>query len=922
MELNKFFQVSAIAAALALAGCGGDINITEGDVTGDTITNNTTNNSGGDGTGGDGDGDGGDNPTVEFPGTFDAGLTQAVRAAVGDSSIVVQTISGTITEDTTLIPGAFYALSGTVFVGGDNTDSATLTIEPGVTVFGQNGGDALVVSRGSQINAAGTADDQIIMTSLQDVVGEAISPGQWGGLVILGNAPSNKCPTDGTACAREVEGVAGAFYGGTDTEDNSGTLQYVIVKNSGFEVEPGNELNGITFGGVGAGTTVNNIQVHNSSDDGVEFFGGNVDVKYLVLTNNQDDSIDWDHGYQGRMQHIYVQHNPNATDANRIIEADNDGSNLDADPKSNPTLVNMTAIGNNFAADDNPSEGIYLREGTGGQFYNIVVTGPAEMGECFEVENNAVSQANLLDGTLLMQNSAMACSNGENFKNADGAVDLEAWFLEQDGNVVLEAPMVASDGTPMSGSPLLGSGQDASAVDTFFDVTDYMGAFDGTNDWREGWAFGFGGGIVTVSNPPEVAGCPTGTTAILSVDGSTTTCEIPSGVVTSDMTLTAGNIYALSGVTFIGNDNADSATLTIEPGVTIYGRSSSDALVISRGSEIMAEGTASAPITFTSNQDVTGQATAPGQWGGIVLLGNAVSNKCPTDGTPCAREVEGVAGAFYGGTDDTDSSGTLRYVVVKHGGFEVEPGNELNGITFGGVGSGTTVEYIQVHQNSDDGIEFFGGTVNVKYVVLTGNQDDSVDWDHGYTGKLQYVLIQQATDDSEANRLIEADNDGSNLAATPQSNPMIANFTGIGNNYQGEDPSEGIYLREGTGGQFYNVIVTGPAGMGECFEVEDNAVSQANLGDGTLTMQNSVIACENGENFKNADGAVDLEAWFLGQDGNSVGENRAAVLNGVYTVSDAAAYDFTGDTFFDNVDFIGAVEEGNDWTAGWTVGLE
>lgn len=921
MELNCFFKVSAISAALVLAGCGGDINITEGNITGDTITNNTTNNNGGS----DGGTDGGTDPTtptVEFPGTFDAGLTQAVRSATNDSSVVVQTISGAITEDTTLIAGAFYALSGTVFVGDDNANSATLTIEPGVTVFGQNGGDALVVSRGSQINAAGTADDQIIMTSLQDVVGESISPGQWGGLVLLGNAPSNKCPTDGTPCAREVEGVAGAFYGGTDTEDNSGTLSYVVVKNSGFEVEPGNELNGITFGGVGAGTTVDHIQVHNSSDDGVEFFGGNVDVKYLVLTNNQDDSIDWDHGYQGRLQHIFVQHNQNATDANRIIEADNDGSNLGADPKSNPTLVNMTAIGNNFAADDNPSEGIYLREGTGGQFYNIVVTGPGEMGECFEVENNAVSQANLQDGTILMQNSAMACTNGENFKNASDAVDLEGWFLGQNGNAVLDAPMIAADGTPMSGSPLLGSGQDASAVDTWFDVSDYMGAFDGSNDWRDGWAFGYGGGIVTASNAAPVVGCPTGTTSILSVDGSTTTCEIPSGAITSDLTLTAGNIYALSGVTFVGNDNADSATLTIEAGVTVYGRSASDALVVSRGSQIMAEGTAAAPITFTSSQDVTGDATAPGQWGGIVLLGNAVSNKCPTDGTPCAREVEGVAGAFYGGTDNTDNSGVLRYVVVKHGGFEVEPGNELNGITFGGVGSGTTVEYIQVHQNSDDGIEFFGGTVNVKYVVLTANQDDSVDWDHGYTGKLQYVLIQHATDDSEANRLIEADNDGSNLAATPQSNPMIANFTGIGNNYTGENPSEGIYLREGTGGQFYNIIVTGPGEMGECFEVEDNAVSQANLGDGTLTMQNAVIACENNENFKNADGAVDLEAWFLGQAGNSVGDNRAAVLNGVYTVTDAAAFDFSGDTFFDNVSFIGAVSEDNDWTQGWTVGLD
>lgn len=926
MELKNVFKASAIATAMVLAGCGGDINITEGNIDNSQVVNNppapapapTP--------------DPTPDPSEPLAGEFDAGLTQSVSQALG-RSVTVQVLSGEITEDTTLTTDAFYALSGNVFVGGDNENSAVLSVEPGVVIFGQSGSDAMVVSRGSRIEAAGTAAAPIIMTSLQDVVGQPIAPGQWGGLVLLGNAPSNKCPTDGTACAREVEGVADAFYGGTDTADNSGTLQYVVVKNSGFEVEPGNELNGITFGGVGSGTTVNNIQVHNSSDDGVEFFGGNVDVKYLVLTNNQDDSIDWDHGYQGRMQHIFVQHNPNATDANRIIEADNDGSNLDASPKSNPTLVNMTAIGNNYAADENPSEGIYLREGTGGQFYNIVVTGPSEMGECFEVEGNAVSQANLSDGTILMENSVMACQNfdeegnAENFKNGADDVDLEQWFLDQTGNFVSDSPMIMSNGQLMAGSPLLGAGQDAAnSVDGFFDATDYVGAFDGTNDWRDGWAFGYGGGEVTAQ--AEEVGCPTGTTAILSVDGMTTTCEIPAGTISSDITLTAGNIYALSGVTFVGGDNENSATMTIEAGVTIYGRSASDALVISRGSQIMAEGTAAAPITFTSTQDVTGEATGPGQWGGVVLLGNAQSNKCPTDGTPCAREVEGVSGAFYGGTNDEDNSGVLRYVVVKHGGFEVEPGNELNGITFGGVGSGTTVEYIQVHQNSDDGIEFFGGTVNLKYVVLTANQDDSVDWDHGYRGKMQYVLVQHATDDSDANRIIEADNDGSNLAADPKSNPMIANFTGIGNNFNpDEDPSEGIYLREGTGAQFYNLIVTGPANMGECFEVEGNAVSQANLGDGTISMTNSIFACENfdgegnAENFKFGADDVDLEAWFLAQDGNSVEGSRAAVLDGIFTVTDAPARDFTGDTFFDNVNFIGAVEAGNDWTAGWTVGL-
>ncbi|WP_099034434.1 hypothetical protein [Lacimicrobium alkaliphilum] len=916
MQLNTLFKASAVAMAVALAGCGGDINIntsTEAPAPAPAPAPSPTPTP---------------TPAEPLPGEFSAALSQAATDAL-DQNVIVQVLSGRITEDTTLVSTSdsdrvMYALEGQVFVGGDNTDSATLTIEPGTVVFGSTGGDVLVVSRGSQVDAEGSADAPIVMTSLQDITGEETGAGQWGGFVILGNAPSNKCPSDGSDCSLQVEGIeAGAVFGGTDEDDNSGTLRYLVLKNAGFEIAPDNELNGITFGGVGRGTTVEYIQVDSNADDGIEMFGGTVDFKNVVLTGIQDDSVDCDNGWRGRMQFVYVEHDKNGGDANRGIECDNDGSNPGKEPMTQPIIANMTIIGNNFSGT-NSSEGVYLREGVGMNIYNMVITGPSEMGECLEAESEPVTQANLGNGNISMQNSAMACTNDENFKFGATDVNLEDWFLGQDGNFISSSVMLDSDGVPMAGSPLLGAGQDvANTVDgSFFESVDFIGAV-GDDDWRQGWAFGFGGGEVAKEGDSEapVAGCPIGTEAISPVDGSTTTCQL-SGRITADMTLTEGNMYALSGQVFVGGDNVDSATLTIEPGVTLYGREGADVLVVSRGSQIMAEGTADKPITMTSRQNVLGEDAFAGQWGGFVILGNAPSNKCPSDGSDCALQVEGIeAGAVFGGTDSTDNSGTLRYVRVMNAGFEIAPDNELNGITFGGVGSGTTVEYLQVHQNADDGIEMFGGNVNFKYVALTSIQDDSVDCDNGWDGKMQYVLVKHADDDSDANRGIECDNDGSNPGKEPMTSPTIANMTIIGNNFAGTNASEGIYFREGAAPKMHNFIVTGPAGMGECLEFESEPVTQANLSDGTV-MTHSVMACENEENFKFGGSDVNLEDWFLAQDGNQVAAGRSAVLNGIYTIIDSTTEDFSGDTFFDNVDFIGAVEEGNDWTAGWTVGLE
>ena len=892
MALRKLIKLSAIASALMLAGCGGDLVVNAGGTD-------------------DGGNNGGGNPP---PATSDCPAFATEGQSLAGVNKTVCEITGTITSDTRLTADIAWSLSGKVTVGNDNADSATLTIEPGTTLFGKSGADYLVVARGSKIQAVGTAAAPIIMTSVNDMLGlsDDESTAEWGGLVLLGNAPSNKCDQAALdSCEIQAEGEAGP-YGGADEDDDSGALKYVQVRYAGFEVIPDNELNGITFAGVGRGTEVEYIQVHNNLDDGVEFFGGTVDAKYVVLTGNRDDSLDWADGWSGRMQHVLIRHNPNDTKANRGIEADNQSGNFTAEPVSKPRIANMTIIGNNFDGEDD-SEGILLRAGTAGELYNIIVTGPTGMGECFEI-NSAESVTNAGNGEIIFRNSIIDCA--EPFKNSVDDNDVEtldaaAWFNGQPGNIVGDA--LLGGYVPAPNSPALGNGYNvANNVDSWFDNVDYIGAFDGETDWTIGWTVG-------LHAEDDLASCPAGTTEVNSLTGRLN-CQL-TGDITSNVTLAAGADYVLDGRVRIGVDNTTAATLTVQPGVTIYGKSGADFLVVTRGSKIEANGTAANPIVMTSVQDVIGSPTAAGQWGGLVLLGKAPSTKCDqADLASCEIQAEGNAGP-YGGADWEDSSGTLNYVVVKHAGFEVIPDNELNGITFAGVGSGTQCSNIQVHQNVDDGVEFFGGAVNCKNVVLTANGDDSVDWADGYRGKLQFVLVKHGADDSKSNRGIEADNQSDNLTATPVSNPIVANMTIIGNNFDGDDDSEGVLLRAGTNAKLHNFVITGPAGMGECLEL-DSTETKAFAIDGSLEMTNSVIAC-NEPTVGDLGNGTTTEQWFLAQDGNSLAANQAAVLDGIFTIDATAPKDMTVvDDFFEAVDFIGAVDAANDWTAGWAVGLD
>lgn len=274
--------------------------------------------------------------------------------------------------------------------------------------------------------------------------------------------------------------------------------------------------------------------------------------------------------------------------------------------------------------------------------------------------------------------------------------------------------------------------------------------------------------------------------------------EVLSGEVSSDKTLSYldvnGNVaeYTLAGGVHI----KDGATLTIEPGVVIKSDPEEAVayLLVEQGGKLNATGTEDKPIVFTSG------ATSParGDWGGIIICGKAPINK----GTTATAEVGDV---LYGGTASDDNSGTLKYVRVEYTGNAINSEKEHNGFTFNGVGSGTTLQYLQAYMGGDDGFEFFGGTVNASYLISSGSKDDSFDWTFGWTGSGSYWIAEQASD--EGDRGIEADNQSGANTATPYSNPTLSNITLMGRGAAaGKDAMK---LREGTKGNFSNILIDG-----------------------------------------------------------------------------------------------------------------
>jgi len=395
-------------------------------------------------------------------------------------------------------------------------------------------------------------------------------------------------------------------------------------------------------------------------------------------------------------------------------------------------------------------------------------------------------------------------------------------------------------------------------------------------------------------------GATTGETALIEcVDG----LAVLSGTYTQDITVgpSVCDAFLLQGGVFIGEKGGNNGvTLTIEPGALIYGDpETAGFLAIQQGSFIQANGTADAPIVFTSAQAEGNRARS--DWGGIIVNGKAPINNC-SDGTSespgCTAQAEGDAGT-YGGDDPADTSGSIQYVRIEFGGTEISPENEVNGLALQGVGSGTTLSHIQVHMNKDDGIEFFGGTVSADHLVITGAGDDSLDWTDGWTGGASYVCIQHFDDDGD--RGIEADNNGDENNALPRSAPTLSYVSVIG---AGTDRT-GMTIREGTAVSMTNVAVGG-FDKG-CLDIDGDATYEQ-LDSGALSITGSVLGCGD-RNFKvdtDDSGAVEEPAdESLGTWWSEQGNDTLSSLS------------FSG--FEASVGGVGCIPDGDDWTAGWTI---
>lgn len=333
--------------------------------------------------------------------------------------------------------------------------------------------------------------------------------------------------------------------------------------------------------------------------------------------------------------------------------------------------------------------------------------------------------------------------------------------------------------------------------------------------------------------------------------------------ITGDVTWTSARTVRLTEVIYV----EPGATLTIEGGTTIFGEQGS-ALVVQAGGQLLARGTQFEPVVFTSSKP-EGERL-PGDWGGVALLGNAPVNS-PGPVLEGVREVER---AGYGGSDDGHSCGVLEYVRIEFAGFPLQQDEELNGLTVAGCGSGTLLNFIQVHFGLDDGIEFFGGSANLRHAVITRAQDDSLDYDQGWTGSAQFIAIQQ---DADGDNGIEASSNEDD-SATPRTAPRIWNLTVIGSG--GEGSQRGATFKEGVAGDIVNAIFLGhPI---EAIDIKDEStVSQLESGD--LMVRNTMFwsTGEGGTKFfptvedetdempddeRDDDGGFDEDAFFRGDD--------------------------------------------------------
>lgn len=391
--------------------------------------------------------------------------------------------------------------------------------------------------------------------------------------------------------------------------------------------------------------------------------------------------------------------------------------------------------------------------------------------------------------------------------------------------------------------------------------------------------------------------------------------------ITAPATWEGGKTYVLEDIVFV-----DNTTLTIEAGATILGENGS-ALIVTRDSQLFSRGRPGQPVVFTSARPEG--ARSRGDWGGVVLLGNAPVNQ------PSAQ-IEGIPASdqrgSFGGPDATDSCGVVEYTRIEFAGFEVYQNNELNGLTLGGCGSNTIVRHVQVHRALDDGIEMFGGTVDLKHILVSGAADDSIDWDWGWRGRVQFAVIQQHADVGD--NAFEGDNNGDQHEATPRSEPVFYNVTLAGTGH-GAKAHRGMVLREGTGGHFHNMIIDSYAM--EAVDTRDEvralaAGKQLVFSDNIIATTGTMGSRQAEQGADDDDYGFDEEAWLRSPENR----NHLSISSALHPAArHLTAPDFRpripsrdmpatappkSEFFDESATFSGAINPKNpgSWLEGWT----
>ena len=430
---------------------------------------------------------------------------------VDPTPTTTEDITGDISADRTLDASKKYTLKGFVYI----TNGATLHIPAGTVIMGDKATKGtLIVTRGAKIDAVGTVDKPVIFTSAQ--AANARREGDWGGVIILGNAPVNA--TGGEA---KIEGglvaTAGGdekkyiYYGGTTSADNSGTLKYVRIEFAGIAYSPDNEINGLTMGGVGSGTTISYVQVYRSGDDAFEWFGGTVNCDHLVATYSWDDDWDTDNGFSGKVQYCVSQRIKTIADqsGSNGFESDNDANGSTNSPKTMAKFANMTVIGpilttGNSGINANFQNAAQIRRNSSISIYNSLLVG-FPVGLYIDDTKGSKTIENVKANSLNFQGNIIAgCTipwKAEALSTADSTA-YKTWrtatattVLTGAGDVYMADPnkfsaaVSATTGTPnyllQSTSPAMTGGVDVSGQG--LQNTTYRGAFDGANDWTKTW---------------------------------------------------------------------------------------------------------------------------------------------------------------------------------------------------------------------------------------------------------------------------------------------------------------------------------------------------------------------------------------------------------------------------------------------------